>query len=541
MITDMNITQFLARHFGRLSGIWAARRTIGTSTFSLLLMGYLIACNKTNDGIIPGGTTGGTTGGTSTTTTSASVKIDSTITSAGTPEGNQDKAVNADDVLANSTFTSIVTINFGNSISISNPLSAAGVAITQANGDVIINSTATGVEYVLSGTTTNGSVKVYSDKKFKLSLNGVNITNADGPAINIQSGKRAFVVLTDNTTNTLADGSAYTASGTEDMKGTFFSEGQLIFSGKGSLSVKGNYKHAICSDDYVRVVSGTITVTGAVSDGIHTKDAFIADGGTLLLTTSNDGIQCDEGYIVINGGAFTINVVDKGISASYDTDTTIDPYLTVNGGTINITSSGGEGIESKSVLTVNNGIITVKTKDDGMNAKTFIYINGGTIYAYSTSNDAIDSNGKLTVTGGRVIAVGSTAPEEGFDCDRNTFKITGGILVGVAGATSSPTASVCTQASVMLGSGTANQVINIQSNDGTEALTFLIPRSYATMLFSSPKLKVGQTYKVFAGGSVTDGTNVNGLYTSGSYSGGKQSTTFTTSSLVTKAGGSTGP
>lgn len=541
MIQQINGNHLLAQRLQGLSGFKITGRTTGLSMITVLVMASLLSCNKTDDSITPGGTTGGTTGGTSTTTASASVKIDSTITSAGTAEGNQDKAVNADDVLANSTFTSIVTINFGNSITMSNPLAAGGVAITQANGDVVINSTATGVEYVLTGTTTNGSVKVYSDKKFKLTLNGVNITNADGPAINIQSGKRAFVVLADNTTNTLTDGSAYTASGTEDMKGTFFSEGQLIFSGKGSLSVKGNYKHAICSDDYVRVVSGIITVTGAVSDGIHTNEAFIADGGTLSLTTSNDGIQCEEGYIVINGGTFTINVVDKGISASYDTDTTIDPYLTINGGSITIASSGGEGIESKSVLTVNNGIITVKTKDDGLNAGTFIYINGGTIYAYSTSNDAIDSNGKLTVTGGKIIAVGSTAPEEGFDCDRNTFKITGGILLGVAGATSTPTASVCTQPSVMLGSGAANQVINIQSNDGVEALTFLIPRSYATMLFSSPKLKVGQTYKVLTGGTVTDGTNVNGLYTSGTYSGGKQSTTFTTSSLVTKAGGSTGP
>ena len=59
-------------------------------------------------------------------------------------------------------------------------------------------------------------------------------------------------------------------------------------------------------------------------------------------------------------------MADKGIAATYDTDKTIDPYLTINGGNININSTGGEGIESKSVLTINNGTITTKTTDDGL-------------------------------------------------------------------------------------------------------------------------------------------------------------------------------
>ena len=472
---------------------------------------------------------------------SSALAIDSTTISKGTVEGNTGTAVNEDDILANSTFSTTVTIAFGNTITVNNPLAGSGVTVTESNGDVIVTSAASEVAYEVSGTTANGSVKIYSEKKYKLTLNGASITNADGPALNLQSRKRAFLVLADNTANSLTDGATYTPAGEEDMKATLFSEGQLIFSGNGSLALKGNYKHAICSDEYVRVISGNITVTSAKSDGIHTNDAFIADGGTIAITTSGDGIQVEEGYIVINSGTFIINVADKGIAASWDTDATIDPYLTINGGTITVNSSAGEGIESKSILTINNGTIVVKTADDGLNAGTFIYINGGNIYAYSTSNDGIDSNGKLTVTGGKVVSVGAGSPEEGFDCDRNTFKITGGILVGIGGATSSPTASVSTQASVILGGGTLNQLVSIQSNDGAEALTFSIPRTYATMLFSSPKLKVGTTYKLFTGGSVTNGTMFNGLYTSGNYSGGTQSSTFTTSTMVTKVGGSNGP
>ena len=122
-----------------------------------------------------------------------------------------------------------------------------------------MNSTVKGIEYVLKGATTDGSFKVYSEKKFKLSLSGTSIHNPVGAAINIQSSKRVFVVCAEGTTNTLTDGTSYTLTDGEDMKSCFFSEGQLIFSGSGSLSVTGNYKHAIVSDNTYVCVADAIS------------------------------------------------------------------------------------------------------------------------------------------------------------------------------------------------------------------------------------------------------------------------------------------
>ncbi len=523
--------------------ITTQRSFLSTLLLSLLYVAMIFSsCSKTD---ITGTTDEngtGSTGGTGSSNSSLAIEEASTVSSA--KEGNTDSAYNADDLIANSSFTSQVLIAFsGTAATVINPLTAGGVSVTTSSGDVTITSTAKNVEYVVSGTTSSGSVKIYSDNKFKLTLNGATITNNDGPAINIQSKKRVFIEVADNTTNTLADGSTYITS-TEDMKGTIFSEGQLIFTGNGTLNVKGNYKHGIASDDYIRVQSGTINITGAVTDGIHTNDAFIADGGTINITATSDGIECEEGYIVVNNGNFTIKAGDDGIAASYTTDKTIDPYITINGGTFNITSTAGEGIESKSILTINNGTLTIKTYDDGLNAGTAIYINGGTTYVYSSNNDGIDSNGIMTITGGITVSAGAGSPEEGFDCDNNTFKITGGIIVGIGGATSMPTANVSTQRSVRLGGASASQLVHIAATDGSaEALTFTVPRTYTTMLFSSPKLKASTAYTVYTGGSVNNGVSVNGLYTSGTYVKGSAAsgTTFTTSSMVTTAGGSGGP
>ncbi|KAA6438551.1 carbohydrate-binding domain-containing protein [Dyadobacter flavalbus] len=503
---------------------------VNVRIIAFLLATFLISCSKEDESVTPAGTNA-----------DDSASIDSVSTVSAAMEGNTDPAADEEDILANSTFSSIVSIQYGTAITITNPLAGAGVSVTQVNGDVTITSTAAEVEYLVSGTTANGSLKIYSDKKFKLTFNGAAITNTDGPAINIQSKKRAFVVLNENTTNTLTDGTSYVASGDEDMKSTLFSEGQLIFSGTGTLNVKGNYKHAICSDDYIRVIGGIINVTGAASDGIHANDAFIADGGTLNITTSGDGIQCEEGFIVINNGSFAINVADKAITANWDTDTSIDPYVTINGGTFVINSSAGEGIESKSTLTINDGSFTIKTADDGLNAGTKLNINGGNLYVYSTSNDGIDSNGPMTITGGKIISIGAASPEEGFDCDRNAFKVTGGIMVGIGGSTSSPTANASTQPSVILGGGSANQIYHIRSVNGAEALTFTVPRTFTTMLFSSPKLKLNTSYNVYTGGSVASGIDYNGLFSAGNYTDGTKSTLFTTSSMVTIAGGSQRP
>lgn len=460
--------------------------------------------------------------------------------SSGTAAGSAETAYNADDILANSSFTDTVLIQYGVTTTVTNPLENNGVAVTVSGDDVTVNAGVAGVVYQLQGTASDGSLKLYSDKKFALLLNGVTLTNNDGPAINIQSKKRAFVVLAANTSNSLNDGASYTAAnGDEDQKATLFSEGQLIFSGAGSLTVAGNYKHAICSDDYIRVTEGTITIGKAATDGFHTNEAFIADGGTITVTANSDGIECEEGYIVVNDGHFVLNTRDDGMVASYEgADTEVVPYVVINGGTIEVNSTEGEGIEAKNALTINGGSIKTITADDGLNARTAININGGTIYCRSTDNDAIDSNGEMTITGGLVLAVGARQPEAGFDCDAHTFTVTGGLIVGIGGATSSPTASVSTVPSLIMGSGTSGQLLHIRAADGTEALTFEAPVSYSTLLFAGSKLKQGDTYTIYSGGTVEGGVAFYGLYTGGTYSGGTAGSSFTISSAVTVIGGS---
>ncbi|MCS7052774.1 MAG: carbohydrate-binding domain-containing protein, partial [Ignavibacterium sp.] len=163
--------------------------------------------------------------------------------------------------------TIFITYNDTN-VSVVNPYLEQGVSVLVQGADVTVNSSGglSDLNYVLNGTTNNGSFKIYSDKKFNLKLNNIQITNPDGAAINIQSTKKITVHLIDNTNNILTDGLNYlTPPNNEEEDAAFYSEGQLIFTGNGNLIINGigNDKHGICSDDYIEILSGNIKINSS--------------------------------------------------------------------------------------------------------------------------------------------------------------------------------------------------------------------------------------------------------------------------------------
>lgn len=266
----------------------------------------------------------------------------------------------------------------------------SGVNVIVTGNHVVVTSAKKDIAFTLKGTTTNGSFKLYSDKKAQVTLDGVSITNPTGAALNIQSGKTMMIKLADGTTNYLEDGKSYTLEGTEQQKGTFFSEGQLVFSGKGTLNVKSNYGHGIVSDDYVRVRGGNITIN-SVRDGISTSDRFIMYGGIVNITAQQDGIDVDEGYIEIGAGQLTVNAVDEGITASYEgdedtgiVDPLITPYIDIKGGLIKVVTTGdkGHGVRAMSTFSMSGGIVQATTKGAG--------------------SKALMSEGGMSLTGGKV-------------------------------------------------------------------------------------------------------------------------------------------
>ena len=497
--------------------------------------------------------------------------------------------------------------------------------------DMLTNSVS-GVEIIALGKSSDGGLKIYGDKKFKLTLSGLDLTSKKGPAINSQCKKRMFLHLTDGTTNRITDAAsysddAYTLPGSydEDRKGAFFSEGHIIASGQGALVTEGKYKHAIVTDGYYYQRPGvTIAVTAAAKNALHVKgddeDMIGAwfKGGMFyarVASTAGKGVKCDYD-IVIDGGKYDIETTgnaeydsaegDTSSAAGIKSDTHIeinsgelvfkstgsggkgincDGSLTVNGGKLNLTttgkryeysrnvtsspkaikvdgaiiinggtidinvtgqSEGSEGMESKSTITFNGGEIMVKSYDDGINAKSDITINGGRIYTYGTNNDGMDSNGTLNMKGGLVIGVGSNAPETGVDVDvSSNWRISGGTMIGFGGSMMASPSTASEQCMLVYNglSATAGQEFTLLDSSGNVIVSFEYPltKSGATMLLSCPEIVKNSTYKVYQGGTISNPAD-EWLYWSleGTMTGGSELNTFTPTSTITTIGTSSG-
>lgn len=260
------------------------------------------------------------------------------------------------------------------------------------------DAVATEYTYTLQGTSTSGCFYHAGKYKMTLALNGVNLTNPDSAAINIQNSKRIAVQLVDGTTNTLADGANNT------KKAAFLVKGHAEFAKGGSLTITGNKKHALACNEYMEVKKtvGTITITSAVADAINVVQYFQMNGGTInIQSCGDDGIQVDaedtadptlDGHVLIQGGTLTINGSAAGtkcIKAEgnvdiqggtltlkhtgipvWDTDKSkikeatgigSDRNLTINGAeaivNITMTGNGARGMKCDSTMTATAGTI----------------------------------------------------------------------------------------------------------------------------------------------------------------------------------------
>jgi hypothetical protein len=571
----------------------------------------------------------------------------------------------------NTTSNIVYVIYNGDTATVINPITDTNFLVSVSGANVSITTTAgiSNIEYHLSGTSSDGSFLLNSDKKFSLTLGGLSLTSLTTTPIKLSKNKDVTITIANNTTNTLTDN----ANG--DGKAIINSKGNTTITGSGTLVCNALKKNGISSDNDIVINGGNITInnstnvskslksdadieihggtitlnpTGSMSfdtltlgydpsycSGVSCVNALI-DGGTLNITipstnSGGKGISVDSN-VTINGG--TIHITSAGGGTTYiDSTGTTDSYssacikadhniylyqgtitcsatgvggkgisadtniyigvlgandsllhlnvstsgarfyvsgsgenadyanskaiksvgnLYLNSGTLVITTTteGGEGIESKDTLFINGGNTDINTYDDGINASNHIQINGGKTHSHATNNDGIDSNGTLTVTGGITIANGTSAPEEGFDCDQNVFTITGGILIGTGGSTSTPSSSTCTQHAIVYSGASNGSAIHITNSNGDDILTYQLPtlssqgggqggpgggpggNNGITLLFSSSSLASG-SYTLKYGGTISGGTEYNGYYTNSTYSGGTSKTFTISSSMVT--------
>lgn len=409
-----------------------------------------------------------------------------------------------------------------------------------------------GGDFTVTGENSNAMIYVNTTDKVKLRLSGMSLKNESGPAIFFENAEKALITITKDTQNYIEDGSDY---GEIDAKAALFSNDDLEIKGNGTLTVTGNYKHAIASDDDILIENGTVNITSNGSDGIHTNNTFSMMGGTLNITAVSDGIQAEED-VVIDGGIINVLKSEEGIESG--------TTLTVNGGEINITSSddglnsgggtdnGGEmfpgvgggkpsgdfsgGTErggqrmqrpadmpenipadrpdmpqraqgAERDMNIPPNTAANKGNTDTQNTQTVdcsTYINGG-IIRINASGDGIDSNDSVYINGGEIYVDG---PESGADSaiDGNRLVISGGKLLAIGSSGMAMGASQeseqCSFTVNLTESVEVGSVVTIKDSSGNVLAERNASKRFNSILYSDAQLKESEIYTIYVDGEI---------------------------------------
>lgn len=384
------------------------------------------------------------------------------------PSADQDANYN-DDLFNDGDFGKSVAITFAEgSVSYSE---LEGVQFSHEGAHLVAQSTKK-VNFILSGSCSDGSFKLYSENKCQITLQNLTLTNPSGSAINLQTRKRGYIYCPEGTTSTLKDGTTYatqTSSSTladplvalgeaEDQKGVLFSEGQLIFCGSGLLKIEANGKNGIATDQYLRTHAGcriSVNVASTGSNGLKC-DALYVNGGVINVENLSDGGKGInvQGRATLWGGRTTLLTSGSAVQSTNNGTTSVtspcglkaDSLFTLLGGELRCksTGKGGKGLSTDMDCLISGGSLACITSGSSYgNISSGGFGGGGfggggwggngssSSSGTTSRSKAWKVDGNINITGGSVkvrCCTSITSGDEGHEGieTKGTFSISGG-------------------------------------------------------------------------------------------------------------------
>ena len=226
----------------------------------------------------------------------------------------------------------------------------------------------------------------------------------------------------------------YTGEGSASVDMASSDAGQMGGGPRGGMDAQTEATAAATEEDTVSqkgikgestytINGGTFTMDSA-DDCLHAGGAMTLAAGEFTLNSGDDAVHCDDA-LTIQSGTFTIPYCYEGIEGL---------SIIIEDGTFDITSND-DGLNAAGGAD-SSGFGAGPQDTFTGDSDNFITINGGT-FTIVSSGDCIDSNGDLTINGGTLALTCNGNGDTALDCD-GTYTNNGGDLTTNDGSESNP-------------------------------------------------------------------------------------------------------
>lgn len=291
-------------------------------------------------------------------------------------------------------------------------IDVSGEGVEVADGEISIVK---GGTYLITGTLSDGNVVVNApDEEVVLVLDQAEITSSDTSALYVYKSEETTVYLAEGSTNTLTDAASYSYDGEyaseddDEPNACVYSKSDLVIAGKGTLTVKANYKNGITGKDDLVIENATVTVD-AVNHGVTGKDDCIVKNADLTITSTKDALRStndsdeEKGNIVVTGSGLKIDSDEDGIQAE---NILVMNERTCDVKTHNTTSDSQDDTSMKGIkgiqgIVVYSGTYRFDCEDDAVHSNGVVIIEDGSC-EITAGDDAIHADDAVVVEDGNI-------------------------------------------------------------------------------------------------------------------------------------------
>lgn len=350
-----------------------------------------------------------------------------------------------------SLYGNVVEVVFANGTVSTSDL-PSGVTAEINGADIVLRSEFSGVEFVVKGGSSDGSLTIVSKGSPLVTLDGLSLVARERNTLQVSSEETIF--LRTKGGSRITDVSSGLKADNQSAAVKLMGDAVLC---DGALAVSAARRSAVFCTGTLYVGDMSLSLNGAPNNAVLTNGSFVFESGSLCAASSKDVIKCKKGDFVMLGGSVSISSTgDKadGIQA-------VNVYSHDGALSINVAGAASDGIKATGNLCINGGDISVVTRGDALfNDKKSDYssaaclksdlvveINGGNCSfrsegdgAKGISSDSLvvirDGNVKVVTKGGDVndpVDVNAHTSSKGIKSDGPLYFAGGNVDVFVFG------------------------------------------------------------------------------------------------------------